>query len=91
MFSACSTCVVVVSMRYKYLFIEDKMEDRITELESRVAFQEQLIDQLNDVVANQDRILLELTAVVKVMGEKINQSQIGAAETVTEEAPPPHY
>jgi SlyX protein len=78
-------------MRYKYLFIEDKMEDRITELESRVAFQEQLIDQLNDVVANQDRILLELTAVVKVMGEKINQSQIGAAETVTEEAPPPHY
>jgi SlyX protein len=67
------------------------MEDRITELESRVAFQEQLIDQLNDVVANQDKILLELTAVVKVMGEKINQSQIGAAETVTEEAPPPHY
>lgn len=67
------------------------MEDRVTELESRVAFQEQLIDQLNDVVANQDRILLELTAAVKVMSEKINQSQIGTAEALTEEAPPPHY
>ncbi len=32
------------------------MEDRLTELESRIAFQEQMIDELNDVVAKQDKI-----------------------------------
>ena len=31
------------------------MEERISELESRVAFQEEMIDQLSDVIANQDK------------------------------------
>ncbi|MEH6446179.1 MAG: SlyX family protein [Oceanospirillaceae bacterium] len=67
------------------------MEDRITELESRVAFQEQLIDQLNDVVANQDKVLIDLSRVVEMLHQKINQTESGEGLFDNVDAPPPHY
>ena len=67
------------------------MQDRVTELESRVAFQEQLIDQLNDVVANQDRLLVELTRTVSIINQKISDAQISLGQGIADEAPPPHY
>lgn len=67
------------------------MQERVTELESRVAFQEQLIDQLNDVVANQDRLLVELTRTVSIINQKISDSQVSLAQAPVDDAPPPHY
>ena len=67
------------------------MQDRVTELESRVAFQEQLIDQLNDVVANQDRLLVELTRTVSIINQKISDAQVSLGQGIADEAPPPHY
>jgi len=67
------------------------MEDRISELESRVAFQEQMIDELNDVVARQDQILMDLSQVVKMLNQKVNSGQHDEMAVESVEPPPPHY
>ena len=67
------------------------MEDRISELESRVAFQEQMIDQLNDVVTKQDRMLMDLSRLVKILNQKVNQGQGQEVDVEASEPPPPHY
>jgi SlyX protein len=67
------------------------MEDRMAELESRVAFQEQMIDQLNDVVSKQDKVLIDLTRVVEILNQKVNLSQTGQNSIESHDAPPPHY
>ncbi len=67
------------------------IEDRVTELESRIAFQEQMIDELNEVVAKQDKILIDMSQMVKILNQKLNQSHENTHQIETDEAPPPHY
>lgn len=72
---------------------EDKeLLDRLQELESQAAFQEELQSQLSDVVSRQDREIAELRAQVlelarqlKEIGEPL-QGDAGSGEE-----PPPHY
>ncbi|EPJ44764.1 MAG: hypothetical protein OFPI_39040 [Osedax symbiont Rs2] len=67
------------------------MQDRISELESRVAFQEEMIDQLNDVVAKQDKVLMDLSRVVTMLNHKVNLGGQGEGGIEANEPPPPHY
>ena len=66
------------------------LEMRINELESRLAFQDDTIQALNDVLVAQQRLLdrlqLQLMALSKRQDEQ--QSQFGMEEN---QAPPPHY
>ncbi|WP_411185523.1 SlyX family protein [Pseudomonas sp.] len=66
------------------------MEERINELESRLAFQDDTIQALNDVLVSQQRLLerlqLQMAALIKRQDEA--SSQFGLSE---DEAPPPHY
>lgn len=66
------------------------LEDRVTELESRLAFQDDTIQALNDVLVVQqravERLQLQLAALLKRQEEML--SQFEASE---QEAPPPHY
>ena len=65
-------------------------EVRITELESRQAFQDDTIQQLSDVLATQQRVVerlqLQMAALLKRQEE-----MAGQFETFEEDAPPPHY
>jgi SlyX protein len=65
-------------------------EARITELESRLAFQDDTIQQLSDVLATQqravERLQLQMAALLKRQEE-----MAGQFESFEEEAPPPHY
>ncbi|MFP6849591.1 MAG: SlyX family protein [Pseudomonas sp.] len=67
-----------------------EMEERINELESRLAFQDDTIQALNDVLVSQQRLLerlqLQMAALIKRQDEA--SSQFGLSE---DEAPPPHY
>lgn len=67
------------------------MEDRLIELETRIAFQEDTLSQLNEIVTQQqltlDRVLRELTELRRMM-HAITPSHIADA---SEETPPPHY
>ncbi len=67
------------------------MNERLTELEVRVAFQDQTIQDLNEVVTRQqreiDRLVRELE-VVKSLLAGLAPSMVIAPE---DEKPPPHY
>jgi SlyX protein len=66
------------------------LEDRVTELESRLAFQDDTIQALNDVLVVQqralDRLQQQMAATLKRQEELGNQFEIFG-----EDAPPPHY
>ncbi|CAM5419143.1 Protein SlyX OS=Stutzerimonas stutzeri OX=316 GN=slyX PE=3 SV=1 [Stutzerimonas stutzeri] len=66
------------------------VESRIADLEARLAFQDDTIQTLNDVLVEQrllvDRMHLQLQALARRLEEM--QSSIGGEE---DEAPPPHY
>lgn len=66
------------------------LEERVMELESRLAFQDDTIQALNDVLVTQrrelDRLQQQMAAVLKRQEEIGNQF-----ETFEEDAPPPHY
>jgi len=66
------------------------MEDRVTELESRLAFQDDTIQALNDIVAEQQRMLdrLQLQVVALARRQEEMHGQFGIEE---DETPPPHY
>ena len=66
------------------------LEERVMELESRLAFQDDTLLALNDVIVEQqrvvDRLQLQLAALLKRYAEVLGQYEASA-----EEAPPPHY
>jgi len=66
------------------------LESRVTDLETRLAFQDDTIQALNDVLVEQQRLVerlqLQLSALARRQEEM--QSSLDAGE---DEAPPPHY
>ncbi|MBV1786967.1 SlyX family protein [Marinobacterium sp. D7] len=63
------------------------VEEQVTELESRVAFQEDAIDKLSEVVARQERDIERLTRMVQILNSEIKETGIEPDD----QAPPPHY
>jgi SlyX protein len=66
------------------------VEDRVTELETRLAFQDDALNALNDELVHQQRALerlqLQMAALIKRQEEMVGQFEIS-----TQDAPPPHY
>jgi SlyX protein len=69
------------------------LADRLDELESRLAFQDDLIEQLNEVVSRQDRELARLALQVKALAAKVSDlSTAGEGPShPTDYEVPPHY
>lgn len=66
------------------------LEDRVMELESRLAFQDDTIQALNDVLVTQQRALDRLQQQMAAMLKR--QEELGSQfEIFGEDAPPPHY
>lgn len=64
---------------------------RIAELESRVAFQEDAIDKLDNVIARQDIELVQLKELVLSLHKQIKLMDLSNPTASGDEAPPPHY
>ncbi|EJN39989.1 hypothetical protein PMI38_00490 [Pseudomonas sp. GM84] len=66
------------------------LESRVIELETRLAFQDDTIQALNDVVVAQgqviERLQLQMAELIKRYEE-----MVGQYGNEGEEAPPPHY
>jgi Uncharacterized protein conserved in bacteria len=66
------------------------LESRVTDLETRLAFQDDTLQTLSDVVYEQEKLIerlrLQMQALLKRLEEV--QGQVGVSE---DEAPPPHY
>lgn len=66
-------------------------QDRLVELETRWSFQETTLDELNRVVAEQDRRIEALNAEVEALKGYVQTLLPLLDATDADEAPPPHY
>ncbi|MDH5369365.1 MAG: SlyX family protein [Gammaproteobacteria bacterium] len=67
------------------------MENKIIDLESKLAFQDETINELNEVITDQQNQLDVLREEIRLLNLRI--SSVAEASNVSEEKepPPPHY
>jgi len=67
------------------------MELRLEEIENKLAFQEDVVEQLNRIIADQNASLLKLERQLRLMAERLTALQPSMIAAPSEETPPPHY
>jgi len=65
------------------------MEKRLTQLESKLAFQERLLQELNSVVLDQQKKIDLLEQRVRALKDQSVQGEL--VKDLDDEEPPPHY
>ncbi len=65
-------------------------EDRLIEIESRIAFQENTIKELNDVVCEQQNKIDELNMTCRQLVDQLKKSSGISSGTLADDKPP-HY
>lgn len=71
--------------------IENELLARIAELETKVAFQEGTIEELNQALIHHQFVLDKLQTQVCHFAEKLQGVQSSNIASQAEETPPPHY
>jgi SlyX protein len=65
-------------------------QDRLVELEIKLAYQEDLLQTLNTVVAQQQRQITALENAYRFLHDKVNQIHLEKGQEIVDEIPP-HY
>lgn len=65
-----------------------ELEERLIEIEMALANQEKTIDDLNEVVIKQGKIIDELVKQTRLIKDSMPQDFV---KPLSEETPPPHY
>ncbi len=72
--------------------VVDDIAQRLDELESRLAFQDDLIESLNKVITRQDREIINMASQIKDLFTRLSeQAEPADPGTTTEHEIPPHY
>lgn len=71
--------------------IENELLARIAELETKVAFQEGTIEELNQALIYHQFVLDKLQTQMRHFAEKLQGVQSSNIASQAEETPPPHY
>lgn len=66
-------------------------ESRLIELETRLAFQDDSIQQLSDTIARQQQSIDQLTEMVKILNRQLKSLPTEMTADAGSEPPPPHY
>lgn len=67
------------------------MDDRLIELESRIAFQDHTLQELNEVIVRQQREIDDLRRDLEVLRTQLKALAPALVASRGEETPPPHY
>ncbi len=67
------------------------LEDRLTELEVRLAFADDTMATLNATVSAHDRVLQEVRLAIERLRAELSSVRTALAQDVRDEPPPPHY
>jgi SlyX protein len=67
------------------------LEDRLTELEVRLAFVDDTMSALNATVSEHDRVLQEVRLAIERLRADLGGVRTALAQDVRDEPPPPHY
>jgi len=66
-------------------------DSRFEDIETKLSFQEHLLENLNDALTSQQRQLDELKRQITKIGDMMESSQEDQTDNSHQEAPPPHY
>ena len=66
-------------------------DDRFLDIETKLAYQEDLVASLNQIVSDQQRKLDELEAAYRKLVDRVVEQSEEPAALRIEDAPPPHY
>ena len=73
------------------MFMEPYLRERLINLETKITYQDDIIDELNKVVTQQqnqlDKLLNKMENMSRMM-TSVSESQI---RDISQEVPPPHY
>ncbi|RBM68170.1 SlyX protein [Vibrio tarriae] len=68
-----------------------QLQERIEDLECKLAFQEQTIETLNDALTQQQLLLSKMQDQMKYVVGKIKNMDTSTLADPAHETPPPHY
>lgn len=71
--------------------MSQQVNDRLETLESRLAYAEYTVEQLNEEVTTQGRELDRLKHQIQLLVDKLQSLQPSQIASMAEETPPPHY
>lgn len=70
---------------------QSEWEKRLEALESKVAFQELTIDQLNQTVVHHELEMSKMREQMRLVADKLKAAAPSMMALQAEETPPPHY
>lgn len=70
---------------------QNDYEDRLIELETKISFDEDIIEKLSDEIAKQQLEIENLKQIVRFMQGKLKDVVGSNVALPSEETPPPHY
>ena len=71
--------------------LEERMEERLIELESRVAFQDDALRKLEELATQQAQQIYRMSQELAAMKERLLAVAPSLLTGQEDEAPPPHY
>jgi len=69
----------------------EKFEERIAELEMKLTFQDNLLEELNHALVEQQFVIDKMQVQLRYLAAKLKDIQPSNVASRAEETPPPHY